>query len=290
MPNVSVVIPVYNGAAFVGKAIASVLAQTERDLELIVVDDGSSDNTAAVVGGFDDPRLHFVRQENAGPSAARNTGIARARGAWIGFLDADDWWLPGKLEAHLRRAAEERRVGLIYSAVILVEATTGAVEVRRAALEGEVLPKLFYGNVIVGGGSGATVRREALERVGSFDPTIRYGEEWELWLRVAAEYPFAAIDEPLTGRLQRPDSHGATNTIGMRDACLRTLERAFDTYASAYKEHRAKAMAEVYYRAATELHLENARKETCLNLLRTLQQNPLHPYAYRRLARLAVGS
>ena len=97
-PQVSVVIPTYNRAHILGRAIDSVLQQTHRDLELIIVDDGSSDGTAALVRGIEDPRVRYVHQQNRGVSAARNRGIAEARAEWLAFLDSDDEWLPQKLE------------------------------------------------------------------------------------------------------------------------------------------------------------------------------------------------
>lgn len=143
--------------------------------------------------------------------------------------------------------------------------------------------------MVVGGGSSVIIRREVFDRVGAFDPTIKYGEDWELWLRVAAAYPFAVVPEPLTRRVQRPDGYG-TNGVAMRDSCLRFLENAFDTYAAKYRSHRGKAIAEVYYRAAIVLHENKARKAAWVALLHTLRRNPFHPYAYRRLIRLAVSA
>ena len=285
----SVIIPVYNGSAYVGTAIRSVLAQTEPDLELIVVDDGSTDGTPDVVRQFDDPRLRLLEQTNAGPSAARNLGIAESRGDWVGFLDADDSWRPEKLEAHLRRASERPAAGLTYSSVVVVDEQGALVEALKADLEGDVLESLLFGNVIWGGGSSAILRRDVFDRVGGFDPKIKYGEDWEMWLRVASAYPFAAVPEPLTCRTERRNSYG-TDAVAMRDSCLRFLNNAFDTYASAYRHQRAKAIAEVYYRAAITLHDLDGRKSACIDLVRTLWRNPRHPYAYRRLIRLAISN
>ena len=284
----SVIIPVYNGAAYISAAVRSVLAQTEHDLELLVVDDGSTDGTRELVRGFDDPRLRLLTQDNAGPSAARNLGIRESRGEWVGFLDADDVWRPDKLAAHLRRASEMPAAGLTYSSVVVVDEVGTLVEVLKAELEGEVLEPLLFGNIVWGGGSSAMLRRDVFDRVGGFDPTIKYGEDWEMWLRVAASFPFAAVPEPLTCRTERRQSYG-TNAIAMRDSCLRFLNNAFDTYAAGYRHQRAKAIAEVYYRAAITLHDLDGRKSACLDLVRTLWRNPRHPYAYRRLIRLAIS-
>ena len=288
VPKASIIIPVYNGAAFIGRAVASILKQTERDLELIVVDDGSTDGTRDVVAGVSDPRLTLIAQANAGPSAARNVGLAASTGPWVGFLDADDWWLPEKLAAHLRRGEEQPELGLIHSSVIVFDEEEKFVDVLMAWADGSVLEPLLFGNIIVGGGSSVTVRRDVLDQVGWFDPDVKFGEDWELWLRIAARFPFAAIREPLTCRMQRRAGYGA-NPVAMRDACVRFLNRAFDTFASHYNSRRGKALAEVYYRAATTLHDNNVRGAACYDLFRTLARNPLHGYAYRRLVRLAIS-
>ena len=284
----TVIIPVYNGAAYVSGAIESALGQTERDIEVIVVDDGSTDGTPEVLRRYTDSRLHVIRQRNAGPSAARNRGIAASRGEWVGFLDADDTWRPGKIAAHLKRAAEVPEAALTYSSVLVRDHKGAPIRTLYADREGWVLESLLFGNFIRGGGSSTMVRRDALEQVGPFDPEIKYGEDWELWLRIAAAYPFAAIAEPLTCRVERPDSYG-THTAAMRDDCLAFLTSAFDSYASAYQRLRPKAIAEVYYRAAIDLHDERECRSACVDLVRTLRRNPFHRYAYRRLLRLAVS-
>ena len=281
----SVVIPVYNGAPFVGAAVASVLAQTAADLELIVVDDGSTDGTVGVVRAFDDPRLRLIEQRNAGPSAARNRGIAASSGAWVGFLDADDAWHPEKLAAHARRARELPAAGLLYSSVIAT-AADGTRALATAEHEGWVLEPLLTANLVCGGGSSVTVRRDVLDRVGGFDATVPYGEDWELWLRIAAAYPFGAIRAPLTYRYERADSYGM-NAAAMRDACVEFLGRAFDTYAVRYRRRRRAALAGVFYRAAAGLHDAGQRSAARRDLLRTLRYAPAHWHAYYRLLRLA---
>ncbi len=109
-PRVSAIIPVYNGEAFVGRAIESALAQTYAELEVIVVDDGSTDSTAEIVRSFED-RVACIYQRNQERSVARNAGLARATGQYLAFLDADDWWLPGKLERQIAHAEAQSRPG-----------------------------------------------------------------------------------------------------------------------------------------------------------------------------------
>src|SRR5205823_2026133 len=122
-PLASVVVIAYNCAEYVGHAIRSVLEQTWTNLELIVVDDGSTDATGQVVQRISDARVRYLRQENKGPNAARNEGIRQARGEVIAFLDCDDWWLPEKLGKQIARATNDPTVGLVYSLAVRVDAS-----------------------------------------------------------------------------------------------------------------------------------------------------------------------
>jgi len=287
MPRVSAVIIVYNGAPFVGKAIESVLAQTERDLELVVVDDGSTDDTAQVVARYTDSRLRYIYQENGGLSSARNTGIRNSTGPWVAFLDCDDWWLPHKLERQLARAAERPEAGLVYGSVVVVNETGDIDYVLSAAIEGDVLEPLLFGNKVAGSASSAMVRRDVFDRVGMFDEQVRYAEDWEFWLRVASAYPFAKVDEPVAYLLQRSGSYGSS-ADALRDACVGFLGRAFDTYARDRRHLQERALAEVYFRSAIHHHTAKARTAAGRDLLQTIRRNPLHLLAYRHLVRLAI--
>src|ERR1041385_1728447 len=149
-PLVSVVVIAYNCAEYVGHAIQSVLEQTWTRLEVIVVDDGSTDTAGDVVQRTSDPRLRYVRQPNKGPNAARNEGIRRASGQLIAFLDCVDWWIPQKLEKQVARASDDPEVGLIYSLANRVDASGREGDRFDAIVEGRVLDRLLLGNCIAG--------------------------------------------------------------------------------------------------------------------------------------------
>jgi len=287
MPRVSAIIIVYNGAPFVGTAIESVLAQTERDLELVVVDDGSTDETAQVVARYTDHRVRYLHQENSGPSAARNNGIRETTGEWVAFLDCDDRWLPRKLELQLARAAERPDAGLVYGSVVMGNERGMMQCTLPAVIEGEVLEPLLFGNKVTGSASSAMVRRDVLDRVGMFDERMHYAEDWDLWLRVASAYPFAKVDEPIAYLLQRLGSHGSS-ADALRDASVALLDRAFNSYASNHRRLQERALAEVYFRSAIDHHSAKARTAAGRDLLQTLRRNPLHLLAYRPLVRLAI--
>lgn len=201
VPQVSVVIPTYNRAGLLGRAIASVLGQTYSDFELIVVDDGSRDHTVSVVGGFDDPRIRFVRlARNRGQPVARNAGIAHAQGDWVALLDSDDEWLPQKLELQMDRARRhsDARPDVIYCACYRQRPNEQPqVRPKGTLPEGDVLDSLLE-NKKAPTASAYVVRRDALLAVGGFDERLPAADDIDVLLRLArAGHHFAAVTEPL---------------------------------------------------------------------------------------------
>ncbi|WP_324664328.1 glycosyltransferase family 2 protein [Haloarcula sediminis] len=210
MTEVSVVIPAYERADIVGRAIDSALSQTVDDIEVLVVDDGSDDDTASVVSGYDDDRVRYLAHDtNRGVSAARNTGVEAATGDYVAFLDSDDEWLPRKLERQLAVLAER---GEGWVGAYCDVATAGLSQLGRvagavsetlfrsgAAREGgrELAESLLAMRVFMGPGSTLLVERDALERAGGFDEGLSIYEDWDLVLRVLSVGKLAYVDEPL---------------------------------------------------------------------------------------------
>jgi glycosyltransferase involved in cell wall biosynthesis len=197
---ISVVIPTYNRAALVGRAIGSALAQTHGDLEVIVVDDASTDATSEVVRGIRDPRVRLVAlPRNAGVSAARNAGIRASRGEWVALLDSDDEWLPRKLELQIGRlqAVDDPRLAVIYGAYHERHDFTGRLHRGpRRFFEGEVFDRLIeYPGIRT---PTVLARRQVLLAVGGFREELRCHEDSDLWFRLAAaSHHFAAVREPV---------------------------------------------------------------------------------------------
>ena len=223
MPEVSVVIPAYNASGYVREAAESALAQTFDDLEVIVVDDGSTDDTAAVADGLD---VRCVRQSNQGVSAARNRGIAESTGRYVAFLDADDAWLPAKLATQLDALRSNSARRLSYSALLVTDASLEPVEVRRGELHGSALETLLLRGNVVGGGSNVICERELFDRAGGFDPTLSQCADWDMWVRLAALTDFAYVDEPLV-RYRRHESSMSRDPELLERDSLRVLEKGF---------------------------------------------------------------
>jgi glycosyltransferase involved in cell wall biosynthesis len=215
MPRFSVVIPAYNAARTIGETVRSVLAQEERDFELIVVDDGSADRTPELVAEIDDPRISLVRQPNQGTAGARNTGIDRARAPYVSFLDNDDLWFPDYLREMGAALDAHPEAGFAYcDAWGLDDATLrinrfSELEYRPPPPPGagrdETLAALATANFVM---SSATVRREVLQEVGGFDMTVRGTDDYDLWLRILLSGHSAARagTEPLLLQRGRFDS------------------------------------------------------------------------------------
>lgn len=192
VPGIDVIIPVFNGEAYIEAAIQSVRQQTLPPERIIVVDDGSTDGTAEVVArlAHADARVLYIPRSNAGVSAARNAGIAVSSAPLVAFLDADDIWLPEKLERQLE--AIERggpETGFVHSSYFYIDqsgASLSGMLVFEPKLRGDIfIPLLLEGYVLSGSSSSVMVRREVLDRAGHFDERLFHGEDWDLWIRLA---------------------------------------------------------------------------------------------------------
>lgn len=227
MPSVSVLIPAYNAAAFVGQAVRSALAQRDVDAEVLVVDDGSTDGTWDVLASFGDA-IRALRQPNAGHVAARNAAAAVARGEWLAFLDADDEWLPDKLAKQL--AAADADTGLVYTdrANFGDCAHVGEVHSEKVDyFEGDVFEPLLLLNFITL--SSVILRKSWYERLGGFAADLRGVEDWDLWLRFAAAGGQVRVcREPLT-RYRWHAASMTTNQEGMCHGRVETVRRALAT-------------------------------------------------------------
>jgi glycosyltransferase involved in cell wall biosynthesis len=186
----------YNYSRYLSGAVESVLRQSFGDLELIVVDDGSTDDSLTVLQPFlADPRVRLISLSRSGQPKAKNAGIAATRGEFIAFLDADDEWLPQKLERQLPLFANPD-VGVVYCRRTLMDETGCDKPYRQPAMfRGDVLGAMFRQNFVCF--SSAVVRRTAFEECGVFDESIPLAIDYDLWLRVAARFAFDYFDEPL---------------------------------------------------------------------------------------------
>jgi glycosyltransferase involved in cell wall biosynthesis len=197
---ISVVTPVYNTEMFIGKTIESVLSQTYSNFELILVDDGSTDDVHTEIQKFlCDSRIKYIRQEKKGPSAARNTGIQHSRGELIAFLDGDDCWEPSKLEKQVRILQLIPDIDVVYCKFHRVDSACNPLPDSQQLTPppADLYKALLFGNIIYGSCSAVVVRADALKKAGNFDEELYIGEDQELWQRLACQHKFYCIDEYL---------------------------------------------------------------------------------------------
>jgi len=226
-PLVSVVIPVFNGAPFVAKAVTSVRAQTVKDVEIIVVDDGSTDGTQAVLADLQQTMgITWFQQDHGGPARSRNRGIAAARGEFVALLDCDDVWLPEKLEAQLAIMRARPEVGLVHSDYEVVDDNGSVLERVKARQSTEPLVRAFVGGHAALP-STLLVRREVLEKVGALNPELYGSEDSDLTIRLYIATKFDCVDRVLVRKLQR--GHGyrdmAFDEATHREKVLSSRER-----------------------------------------------------------------
>jgi glycosyltransferase involved in cell wall biosynthesis len=200
---VSVIIPTHNYARYLPEAIESALAQNYSPLEIIVIDDGSTDATRVAVEAYCEQGVEYFYQENSGPGPARNEGIRRGRGEVVAFLDADDRWLPEKISLQMAHLRAHPELGLVGSAGFDCDSANRPIGLRTApAIEAEMaFERLLVWNFVQP--SGVIVPKRCLDEVGGFK-NMRFGEDWDLWLRIAQQYPVGFVRTPLFMRREHP--------------------------------------------------------------------------------------
>jgi GT2 family glycosyltransferase len=226
MTSASVIVPTRNRSRLLAVTLRSVLWQRDVDLEVIVVDDASTDDTPDVVASFADPRVRLLSQPTSqGPSAARNLGLGEATGTWVGFVDDDDVWAPTKIAGQIG-AADMMDRHWAYTGTVNVGGALQVISGGPPPTAEEVLAALPGRNPIPGGGSNVLVRRSLLEGVGGFDERLPPCEDWDMWIRLARRGAPAAVIEPLLGYRLHGESTSLDTEKVLRSA--RLLEAKHD--------------------------------------------------------------
>jgi len=228
---VSVIIPTYNSAKYISRAVESVLNQTYQDFEIIIIDDGSTDNTGEIVQSIKDDRITYIKQENAGPAAARNKGLEIAKGEYIAFLDADDMWKANKLETQIKCFSQNDKLCLAFSAMDLVNEDLEIIRVKRHRkyTNNELLKQLLtnYPDTVPMP-STVMIKKSYLNEVGYFYPELFTGEDFDLWLRLILKGDFEYIDESLTVSYKPESSITSSIDYTITEKCHeKVLDRFF---------------------------------------------------------------
>jgi len=292
MPKVSVVVPVYNGERYLRETLDSVFAQTFRDYEVICVDDGSTDASAAIIKEYG-ARVTLIQQANAGQGAARNVGVRHGAGAYVAFLDQDDCWYPHKLQQQVAALEADPEAVLAYCnsdrmdhegrlvqrGVTLAECQSASESpLGRLIGEGLILP------------SSMLVRRDVFERVGGFDPMLRGFEDFDLSARLKQEGRFVFLEE--SGMCYRVHEEGFRRTGGL--SVVQSRARFLDRMRVLYAGNRIKEalidvmQAECYSDWGLHELKAGSRVNGWRMLARSLRYNPLKFRTYSRLLRSFV--
>jgi GT2 family glycosyltransferase len=284
-PSVSAIVTSFNYGRYVAAALESVRSQTYGDFECLVVDDGSTDNSIALIEPFlDDPRFRLIQLENGGVSRARNAGLAAAQGRFVAFLDADDLWQPTKLERQLARFDVDPAYGVVFTRRTIID---GDGQSRQCANpkppEGDVVGPLFRQNFVCF--SSAMMTTEAADRVGGFDEGLRLAVDYEFWLRVAGHYRFGLVDEPLVAYRV---GHGTNLSSRQRERyhvalfVMQRFQREFDTASRLTRSNIAGAQAETFVNLGV-LSRGGSSKLSASWLLCALRTDPLCRRAWRNI-------
>jgi glycosyltransferase involved in cell wall biosynthesis len=299
-PLVSAIVPAYNAEAFVEKALRSLLAQTYENLEIIVVDDGSTDKTAERVEGLagNHPQIRLVRQSNHGVAAARNRGIEESRGEFIAPVDADDVWFPdavNKLLDCLLRSDLDAGVAYAWS-VIIDENGQLDGRFRCSKIEGNVLGTLICHNFI-GNASSTLIRRACLKKVGGYDESFRANglrgcEDWDLYLRIAQYYRFRAVPQFLIG-YRKPHGSMSSEPEAMAKSYTGVLDKVRQRHPRTPGSFHRLSTSSFYLYLAHDCYYRNQTNESLRWLGRALIKAPFFTLVrvvfYGLLAKNFVG-
>jgi len=280
MAQVSVIIPSYNTAHFLPQAIESVLAQTYRDFEIILINDGSTDATSEIAERYTKQhpdKIRYISQDNQGLAKARNTGIRHSRASYIALLDADDVWLPCRLHEGIKILEKDPSVGLVHGRVKNIDAQNREIATPscpRWALQGHIFNELFMrrGNII---SPTALFRRSCCDEVGGFDPYLtRLGcEDRDLWLRIAQKYKITYIDRIIA--YYRVTTQSMSHQL---DRMMQARLYVIDKYCPENNPHtlklRRRALAKIFRDNGDEFLLKNDLITARQEYRKAIQNNP----------------
>ena len=287
-PLVSVITATYEMGEYVDQAVDSVLSQDYPNVESIVVNDGSTDHTREVLAAYDDdPRVTVIHQENAGQTVAKNRGLAAANGEFVGFCDADNRWLPGKLSRQVPVLMERPEVGVVYGQIDLIDGDDNPLpppKTRRYS--GRITGKLLVDNFVTF--NTTLTPKRILEEVGGFDERLRMAIDYNLWLQISLEYEFQYIDEPLVA-YRIWDGQMSHRTGERMENFFQLLERFLEEHPEAVSRSEARhAWAHSLTTRGLWLASAGRRGEAWNDYQRALTYRPADMRTWKSLAKLVL--
>jgi glycosyltransferase involved in cell wall biosynthesis len=294
MPTISVIIPTFNAESTIEATVQSVLNQSFSDLEILVINDGSTDSTVKILETIQDSRLRILHFDNAGVAISRNRGIQRAQGKFFAFLDSDDLWQATKLADQFAALTDHPESMVAYSWNDYIDAEGNFVHHGwHAQYQEDVYEAIFY-RCFIENGSNILVRREAVEATGFFEPKTTPAEDWDFYLRLAQHYTFVCV--PKVHVLYRISSESQSAQINrMERAGLLVLKRALERSPQRLSPLKAKALADFYsylFHKASAHAVERQQWQTALSVFcRGIWHSPStwNLIAKRRIGRAVYG-
>ena len=274
-PLVSVVIPTYNSGRYIRDAVDSVLGQTYENIEVIFIDDGSTDDTKDILQQYGS-KIRYVFQNNAGPSAARNNGIKLSSGEMVAFLDADDIWMPNKLELQVALMQQYNAVGLVGCGRYTID-SSGRIIAGPFITENCKDMRALLQNIMVRpmlGTPTVLIRRECFNKVGLFDESLRGAEDWKMWIKFAKCYQIRFVEEPLV-MIRVHEANTSTNVELMKSCAMKIVRSGL--YRGEYLLS-AKARSRIYMAAARDYLGVGNKHSAFINALRSIMTYPLRTY------------
>jgi glycosyltransferase involved in cell wall biosynthesis len=256
MPKISVIIPAYNAELTIQETIASVQQQTVTDLEIIVINDGSTDRTLDILQSIDDSRLKVFSYLNAGLSTARNRGIFQANGEFIAFLDADDLWTVDKLELQLAALLQHPESGVAYSWTYFMNEKAGYIfPGDRLFFKGNVYADLLVRNFIASG-SNPLIRKDVIDKIGGFNPKYSHFADWDYWLQISQKYDFVVV--PQYQIFYRQSSQSMSSKLdGIKEAGCTFIQKLFQNAPDEYQYLKNQTLS-IFYKYCADLYLQHS--------------------------------
>lgn len=273
MPKVSVIIPTYNRGQYITQALDSVLSQTYHDYEIIVVDDGSTDNTQEILKKYDG-KFKSIIKENQGISKTRNRGIEESTGEYIAFLDSDDYWAPEKLEEQVKVLDRYPNVGIVYSRMPIINGRGEKIGMKPAGVSGKNFKELlqFWGDLPT---STVMTRRDCFDKAGLFDPSMDPMEDIDLWIRISRFYDLYEIENRVLAYYRRHEEQVTSNKTKVYSGLLKINTKIFNNYSEAPRDLTIKRIVENQYLLAKENYIQGQYKNAFNNALAAIIRYPL---------------
>ena len=273
MPKISVIIPTYNRGQYITQALESVLNQTFHDYEIIVIDDGSTDNTQEILKKFEG-KIISLRQDNQGISNTRNRGINESHGVYITFLDSDDFWAPDKLEEQVKILDAYPKVGIVYARMPIINERGEKIGMKPAGVSGKNFKELLevWGDIPT---STVMTRRDCFEKAGLFESPLEPMEDIDMWIRIARFYDLYEIENKVLAYYRRHEEQITSKKTRVYNGLLRIYTKIYDNYPEAPRNLMLKRIVENQYLLARENYMEGHYKNAFTHALAAILRYPL---------------